>query len=332
VDQQSVGERLLDRSVALRGTLGLGLVLLLLFCLPLNSAWATGGANIASAPTVVFGQHEFGNTDHGSFGGCPDPAEYWLLSLGAGDQATIDWETTSEEYAEELNVYPAGTTDFSINNADTLAEFGLGSNDHAESVFHVGATGVYPIVFYGRCDGAGGPYDFTATVQHALLVTLKHYAHIKTTTVVTAVANLASGGPPPDGLAFTLTVSWGRESAAYTAASSGGNLSFPLALPETAKGKTATLEITRAADSQFQEAKSEKLEVKVGSASVTPEPSACEMATAHAHSLARRYKRLKEHSFLAHGPTRRRLRRRARQVLHALKFARSEAASACGTA
>jgi hypothetical protein len=310
------------------------LVALLGLCFSAQADAAGGGADIASAPTVVFGQHEFGNTNKGVYGSCPDAAEYWLVSLRAGDQATIDWETTDSDYAGGLRVFPAGTTDFSLNNTNPLQYFSLGSNNHAESVFNVGSSGVYPIVFIGDCEGSGGPYDFTATVQHALVPTLKNYVHIKTTTTVTATVSLADGSPVPDGLGFALTVSWsGKESVTYTATTAAGALAFPLALPETALGKTATLIITRPADGAYQEATSAKLEVKVGRGTTpTTKRSPCEIEEARLATLKRQYKRLKYHSLLAHGAQRRRLKNHARRVHRALKFVRGEAAKACGTA
>jgi hypothetical protein len=59
-------------------------------------AFAAGGATIASAPTVAYGQQEFGNTAtdstvaqdlcHGS-----DQTSWWLASVTAGDRLTIDF-------------------------------------------------------------------------------------------------------------------------------------------------------------------------------------------------------------------------------------------------
>jgi hypothetical protein len=301
------------------------------------AASAAGGSNIASAPTVVYGQHTFGTTATGEFQ-C-DPAEYWNLSMQAGDQVTIDWATANAHYAEDALIYPAGTTDFSINNASYLKRFYIGSNNHAEAIFSTGVGGSFPLIFTGEgdyCEGAGapGPYDFTATVQHGLTIALKQYAHIRTTTVISASANLVNGTPVPDGAAFNLSVTWpnpNRESATYTATSVGGAFSFPLALPASAMGKTATLIVSRPADAQFLAAESAKLLVKVGRGAPPVVVTPCETATRRAHALAHRHRRLAANARLAHGATKRRLHRRARRVARKLRAARANAAAACAT-
>ena len=307
---------------------------LLLAALVPASASAAGGANIASAPAVVYGQHTFGTTATGSYEKCY-PAEYWTLPMKAGDQVTVDWATANREYAYKALIYPAGTTDFSINNVNPLEYFYLGSNNHAEAVFSTGIGGSYPLIFAGdECGGpTPGPYDFTATLQRALTISLKNYTHIRTTTVISASASLADGSPVPDGLVFNLTVDWHsptHESVLYTASSVGGAFSFPLALPETAKGKKATLAVSRGPDPQFLGAESAKLEVKVGRGS--PPPTPCEVATASAHSLARQHRRLAHNARYARGRRKRRLRHRVHRVAHRLRAARAQAAAACATA
>jgi hypothetical protein len=300
------------------------------------SASAAGGANIASAPTVAYGQHTFGTTATGRFESCY-PAEYWSLSMKAGDQVTIDWAASSREFAYKARVYPAGTTDFSINNVSPLEIYYLGSNNHAEAVFKSGLSGAFPLIFIGEngcSESSPGPYDFTATIQHALTISLKSYTHIRTTTVIAASANLVDGTPVPDGTAFNLSVTWpnpNHESATYTATSVGGAFSFPLALPASAMGKTATLIVSRPADAQFLAAESAKLQVKVGRGAPPVVVTPCETATARAHSLARQHRRLAAHARLAHGAAKRRLRRRAHRVAGKLRAARAHAATVCAT-
>lgn len=300
------------------------------------TASAAGGANIASAPTVVYGQHTFGTTATGRFENCY-PAEYWSLAMKAGDQVTIDWAASSREFAYKARIYPAGTTDFSINNVSSLESFYLGSNNHAEAVFKSGLSGSFPLIFIGEegcSQPSPGPYDFTATIQHALTVSLKSYTRIRTTTMIAASANLVDGSPVPDGTAFNLSVTWpnpNHESATYTATSVGGAFSFPLALPASAMGKTATLIVSRPADSQFLAAESAKLQVKVGRGAPPVVVTPCETATARAHSLARRHSRLVARARSAHGAPRRRLRRRAHRVASKLRAARANAAAACAT-
>ena len=300
------------------------------------SASASGGANIASAPTIAYGQHIFGNTGTGTRG-C-NAAEYWNLAMKAGDQVTVDWAAVEGRYAEEALVYPAGTTDFSINNVGPLDEYEIGSNNHAEAIFSTGTSGSYPLIFVaGGCYGSEdpGPYDFTARIQHALTIATKSYTHIRTTTAIAASAHLVDGTPVPDGTAFNLSITWpnpNHESATYTATSVGGAFSFPLALPASAMGKTATLIVSRPADAQFLAAESAKLQVKVGRGAPPVVVTPCETATARAHSLARQHRRLVAHARFARGATKRRLRRRAHRVAGKLRAARADAAAVCATA
>jgi hypothetical protein len=299
------------------------------------TASAAGGANIASAPTVVYGQHTFGNTSIGEWRKVP--AEYWNLSMKAGDQVTIDWATTDSDYASEALVYPAGTTDFSINNVSSLEYYEIGSNNHAEAIFSTGVGGSFPLIFAANhcCTKNPGPYDFTATIQHALTIALKQYAHIRTTTTIAASANLVDGTPVPDGTGFNLSVTWpnsNHESATYTATSGGGAFSFPLVLPASAMGKTATLIVSRPADAQFLAAESAKLQVKVGRGAPPVVVTPCETATSRAHSLARQHRRLVAHARFARGATKRRLRGRAHHVAAKLRAARAHAAAVCATA
>ena len=323
-----------DRKTLYRGFLTV--VALLVAALPPATASAAGGANIASAPTVAYGQHVFGNTATGEYD-C-GPAEFWNLSMKAGDQVTIDWATTESRYANQLFVYPAGTTDFSINNVEALHTYDIGSNNHAEAVFSTGTSGSYPIIFAAEgCDSSknAGPYDFTATIQHGLTISLKPYTRIRTTTVISASANLADGTPVPDGMAFNLTVRWpnpNHEVATYTATSVGGAFAFPLALPESAKGKQAALIASRGPDPQFLGAESARLEVQVGRGAAPVVVTPCEIATRRVHSLARQRKRLATNARFAHGAVKRRLHRRARRVANKLRHARANAAATCAPA
>jgi hypothetical protein len=296
-------------------------------------ASAAGGATIASAPIVPFGVHEFGTTATGEYD-C-GPGEFWDVVLQPSDQITIDWETAKEAYAYEVVVYPAGTTDFSINNVEPLERYFLGNNGKAEAVFSSGTGGTFPIVFAASgCneDNNAGPYDFTVNRQRAILVNLAPHQNVNTNTTLGATATFANGAPVPDGLSFTLEASWGDGSTLYGATSSGGALSFPLALPESAIGDTASFVVTRPGDSQYQAVKSGILESRVAKPYVPPPPppSACELARERAHVLAHQYRRLLAHYQRARGQARRRLAHRAARAGRRFRAARAHAGSLCG--
>lgn len=297
-------------------------------------AFAAGGATIASAPIVPFGVQEFGTTATGEYD-C-GPGEFWNVVLQPSDQITIDWETAKEEYAYEVVVYPAGTTDFSINNVEPLERYYLGDNGKAEAVFSSGTGGTFPIIFAARgCDedNHAGPYDFTINRQRAILVSLAPQQNVNTNSMLGATAHFADGTPVPDGLSFTLEASWGDGNALYTATSSNGGLTFPLALSESAIGDTVSFVVTRPGDSQYQAVKSGVLESRVAKPYVAPPPPppppACEVARQRAHVLARQYRRLHVRSLRAHGRARRRLVHHAAKVGRRFGTAKAHAGALC---
>ena len=293
-----------------------------------SGASAAGGATIASAPIVPFGVHEFGTTATGEYD-C-GPGEYWNVTIQPSDQITIDWETAQEEYAYKVAIYPVGTTDYSINNVYPLETYYLGNNNKAEAVFTSGTGGTFPIVFIGSGCGNthAGPYDFTITDQRAILVSLAPHQNVNTNTTLTGTANLVNGAPVPDGLTFNLEVSWGDGNALYSATSVGGVLSFPLALPESAIGDTASFVVTRPGDSQYQAVKSGVLESRVAKPRV-PAPSACELARSEAHTLGKRYRRLRAYLRYRRHRASRRLHHRTALARRAFKRAQAKAGAAC---
>jgi hypothetical protein len=303
------------------------------------SATAGGGKSIAGAPVIPFGQQQFGNLNEGAHTenscGADVYTEWWTLSVAAGDRVRIDWEAQQLEYTALL-VYPAGTTDFTYPDTNPLEKQELNANNKNEALITATVDGTLPVAFtstdWSCLGGTPGPYDFTAYVQHGLSVSLKPYTHIRTSTLISASVRRVNGAPAPDGLAFNLTVSWpDHETATYAATSAGGVVAFPLALPETAKGKKATLIVSRPEDAQFLAAASAKLNVKVGQGGVSAADK-CEAAVRRAHTLARQYRRLAVRVHFARGIRKRRLHRRLRAIGRRWQIARAQSAAACGNA
>jgi len=187
---------------------------------------------------------------------------------------TIDW---SGVRGTTLRLYAVGTTDYTVFQESTspVEEQDLSPNGNNEAKYMVPVSGTMPLEF-AVCEESSseppGLYNFTVTAQHGLAVSLAARTNVLSNSVVNGTANLASGTPAPDGMVFTLTATWGDGSATYSAPSVGGGLSFQLALPESAEGQTVTLIVNRAADAEYQEAKSAELQVKVAKARVEPPP------------------------------------------------------------
>ncbi len=178
------------------------------------------------------------------------------------------------------------------------------------------------------------PYDFSVEPpRHALTLNFPAVKTVPANGTLGASVIGATGLPAPDGLVYTLTANW-KEGGTWitTAPSAGGQIVFPLALPEAALNTSVRFIVSRAPDGQFQGVESPAVRVKVTNP-VLPGPSpACRRATARAHTLSRQYRRLSSHARRARGQTRRRLGNRARRVHRSLGYARSEAAKACGRA
>lgn len=253
---------------------------LLALALPQTSAMAEGGKTIATAPSVVYGQQEFGNTATGQeypekgcgfLGGGTYRDQFWLVNVTTGDLLTINWGGVN---GTKLWLYPPGTTDYTVFNYKTAAEQEQNPNGKNQLQYSVPVSGVMPLEF-SVCDFGGeyegpGPYEFTATAQHGLAVNLLPRPHIRTNSVIHGSAALVSGTPVPDGMTFTLTASWSNGTANYTAVSVGGTLAFTLALPEEIQGQTITLALNRPADSQYLAPKAAEIQTKVARPKLEP--------------------------------------------------------------
>jgi hypothetical protein len=229
----------------------------LLFVLPLAaavllpaSALADGGPSIAAAPAIVFGQQEFGNTATG--GVVPDGCggdfytsyrSYWLLSASAGDQLTIDWEAQANN--TELDVFPVGTTDFNVDNANTLEYQRLNPSGRNELVFSVSSSGVLPTSFRGCGDvgNAPGPYDFTAYVRHVVRLALPPVSKLRRSGTLRVAAHTAEGGviTDPNLLVDVQLRSGGRWRTIGSAAVVNSIAAVPVRIAARFAGKRVTL-------------------------------------------------------------------------------------------
>jgi hypothetical protein len=176
-------------------------VILAAFALPSAvavSAEAEGGAGIATAPTVVFGQQEFGNL------ATPDAhcvyASWWQLPVVSGDTIQIDWEVRAEGI--HLHVWAPGTTEFNFETRESL-KLVPNSNLKTESTFSATQTGDMPMRFAvaeERCPSVNvpGPYSFTAYVTHGLTLALPNVAALHNKGTLAVAVHDPAGGPISD--------------------------------------------------------------------------------------------------------------------------------------
>jgi hypothetical protein len=319
-------------------------------------AFEGGGRKPSEAPLISIGQHYTGQlNNHNSdanYNGSREVAIWRLPPVTTHDVVTIDWHGvpyTRSGYSgfPICLILAQGVDDFSwgtvFGNTLTYCEEGgpvysLSGSGSAHTSITVQETN--PNSSYLEFTASANednptsletyPYDFTVEpILHYLALAAKPVQRVSAGGIFRATANLATGLPAPDGLPFTLAVTWpGGGIASYTAASAGGQVAFQLALPETAYGKTASFVVSHPADGTYQAAAAAKIDVKVARPKA-PGPSLCEQAQQRAHVLARQHRRLQRNAARARGALRGRLRHRASQVGRRLRAARAAAASAC---
>jgi hypothetical protein len=165
---------------------------------------ADGSPTIAGAPIVSFGQQQFGNVASDPY----DPSNcnvrsrqsWWLLSVVAGDDLVIDWEAQSSSIA--MSLFGVGVTDYTSEQTDPVAFEYPNANLHAEMSYSATASGSMPLEFAtdNTCSDAlrAGPYDFTATVTHAVRLALPVRSQLRSGRVVKVAVHNPEGGAVND--------------------------------------------------------------------------------------------------------------------------------------
>jgi len=321
------------------------------------SAFEGGGRTPSGAPTIAVGPRYNGqlnnHADDANYGGYVEVAFWRLPPVSTRDVVTIDWH--SVPYTWSYGSYPLCMTlaqnidDFNwgsvFSQRDSCESSGpfyrLSGSGTARSEITVQETTTNSsyLEFYVNAnedeaaDFETYPYDFTlGPILHYLGVALSPVERVSANGVIHAAANLATGQPAPDGLPFNLTVTWDEGGiATYTGTTSGGTVSFQLALPESAFGEYASFVASHPADGNYQGVETERMTVKIAKppSPPPPPPSPCSLAEKRAASLNRQFTRLRSNVRRARGANKRRLSRRAKQVKRRLTAARREVRSLC---
>jgi hypothetical protein len=172
-----------------------------------SAALASGGAAIATAPLVAYGQQEFGNTATDDPGGScnwnavlTEGFSWWQLPVTAGDRVTIDYQAEFQNFGSlDETVYPVGTSDFDFAQTDPIDQTNdSGDGVHGQDVFTARQSGVMPLLFDNTdcVDGGGGPYNFTTYVQHAIVLSQRHWSNRRShTTYITLTVRNPDGAP-----------------------------------------------------------------------------------------------------------------------------------------
>jgi len=319
------------------------------------SAFSGGGKKPSEAPLVAWGQHyeaALGNNlaeaNYVVPGCCNEGYQVAIWHLGplsVHDQVVVNWHELPfahgtgfpvkmqlVENIDDFNwgsTFASGSTNYSISGSGSarteLTVQNSSSSDYLEFYSHAEETNSQEFETF--------PYDFSVEApRHYLSVSIGAVQKVAANGVLHATATLATGAPAPDGLGFTLTGSWSGGTFTATAASVGGQVTFPLALPETAYKHSVEFVATSAATPEWQAATSAKLTVEVTKPPLPApavEPQICAKAKTRAHVLARQYSRQLRHADAARGKHRRRLFRESRATGRRLDAAKAARKAAC---
>ncbi len=325
------------------------------------SAFSGGGRSPSEAPLIAYGQKYVGEldnhendanytTNHATV------AIYKLPPLSTRDQLTVNWQVapfTHESGFPVQMILVQGVNDFNWGEVFGETAFhccggspyevsGSGTAQTAITVQSADSTSSY-LMFYASAYVESSepqnyetfPYSFSVEPpRHYLGVSLGAVQKVATNGFLHATATLVTGSPAPDGTPFTLSGTWSNGGVyTATATSVGGQITYPLSLPETAIGKEAEFVVTSAATAEYQAATSPKLEVEVTkppAPPVAPKPAnLCAKATNRAHVLGRQYKRQLKNAERLRGRHRRLLLRRAHATERKFIAARAAKKAAC---
>lgn len=323
------------------------------------SAFEGGGRAPSQAPLVTYGQHYSGKLDNrkedSNYVGRATVAFWKIPPLATHDQLVVNWHELPYAHRSEFPVCMFFVEGVNDANWGQVLEHSAVSNGYCENnppVFKVSASGtaqssitvqnadansylefIAPAYETDSTKFETYEYDFSVEApRHYLSVSLGAVQKVAPNGVLHATATLATGAPAPDGLGFTLTGNWSGGTFTTSAASVGGQITFPLAMPETAWKHSVEFVAASAATAEWQAATSPKLYVEV-TKPPTPapavEPHICAKATNRAHVLARQYHRQLKHASEARGLNRRRLTREARATGRRLDAAKAARKAAC---
>jgi hypothetical protein len=317
------------------------------------AAFEGGGRAPSEAPLITYGQHYTATLDNrkedANYSGRDAVALYKIPSLATHDQLVVNWHELPFAHSSSFPVcmlFVQGLNDF---NWGTI--FGTTTSGYCEgSSYRVSGSGTAQTSITVQNADAGSyleffsearqtestrfetfPYDFSVEApRHYLGVALGAVQKVAANGVLHAAATLATGAPVPDGLPFALTATWsGGGTFTTTAASAGGQLTFPLALPETAYKHSVEFVVSSAATAEYQAATSPKLTVEVTKPKAVVEPNLCAKATNKAHTLARQYRRQLKNADRSRGRARHRLFHQAHATGRKFNAAKAAAKAVC---
>jgi hypothetical protein len=322
------------------------------------SAFTGGGRKPSEAPLIAYGQRTLGELDNHKEDanyGSNTVAIYKLPPLSTRDQLTVDWQEapdTDEGGFPIRMLLLQGINDFNWGEIfgdaygccgePPYSVSGSGTAQTAITVQNTDSTSSYLVFYASAYRGSDEPtrletYPYNFTVEpprHYLGLSLGSVSKVAANGYLHATATLVTGAPAPDGSPFALTGTWSGGGVFTVGATSvGGQITFPLAMPETAFAKDVEFVATSTATSEYQAAASSKIYAEVTKPPAPPAPpkpvDLCTPATNKAHAWARIYKRRMKDAERARGHARHRLLNRAHTAERKFIAARAAKKAAC---
>jgi hypothetical protein len=165
----------------------------------------------------------------------------------AGDQLTIDWET--QEKLMLLQMFAIGTTDFTFLTTSPLIEQSVNINFKEQATYTATQTGILPAEFKSDtgCSGAHtAPYNFTASVLHAVVLSLPTLSTLPTSGAIAVGVHNPDGVPINDPsllVGFNVEISGASSfTAVGTAPAVNGIATIAYSLPSGDAGQSVTIQ------------------------------------------------------------------------------------------
>jgi len=148
-----------------------------------SSASTHGGSSVATAPLLDPGVRVFANTasdptESGDFSGgdtfCTSKTELWHVSLAAGDKVRFAGHQVAPASNIVFEFFDPGLKDSTIGDSVDVAHGNLEDG----ATFTANASGSWLLAAGTHCDGADGPFYFTVTVWHKVLLFLANVGRV----------------------------------------------------------------------------------------------------------------------------------------------------------
>ena len=164
------------------------------------------------------------------------------MHLIAGDHLTIKFQEASTSGSfYYMQFWPAGTDDFSYDQTNSNS-WRPNSNGKAQADYDATASGDYPIAYVGA-DGYAGAFDFTATIQHKVRLTLSA-SRIAHKGALAVGALYPDGSTIDGGLGATLYALWsGTWHKVGQGAVTHGSIKVSYVLPTSLRGQRVKLAV-----------------------------------------------------------------------------------------